>query len=99
MNKQYMKQGKVTVADPPVAVTIECGFSPTYVRAFSVNNLASYEHFDGMTDGTSLDTANHADTQISLNAADSITLTSNGFTLGTDICDTAADVVYYVAFR
>jgi len=52
-----------------------------------------------MDDGTSLDTGNHADTQISVNAAGSITLTSNGFTLGLDICDTAADVVYWVAFR
>jgi outer membrane usher protein FimD/PapC len=46
-----------------------------------------------------LDTANHADTQISVNAAGSITLTSNGFTLGADICDTASDVVYWLAVR
>lgn len=99
MNKQYTRTGKVTVANPAAAVTIELGFKPSYVRAFSVNNLASYEHFVGMSDGTSLDTANHADTQISLNAAGSITLTANGFTLGLDICDTAADVVYWLAVR
>lgn len=99
MNKQYAQVGTVTVADPPVAVTVTLGFQPKYVRAFSVNNLVSYEHFYGMSAGTSLDTANHADTQISVNAAGSITLSSNGFTLGTDICDTAADVVRWVAFR
>jgi hypothetical protein len=99
MLNQSAKTGKVTVANPAAAVTIALGFKPSYVRAFSVNNLVSYEHFVGMGDGTSLDTANHADTQISLNAAGAITLTSNGFTLGLDICDTAADVVYWLAVR
>ena len=99
MDKQYAQSGKITVANPAAAVTVTTGFKPRYVRAFNVNNLASYEHFLGMADGTSLDTGNHADTQISLNAAGSITLAANGFTLGLDICDTAADVVYWVAFR
>lgn len=99
MDKQYTRVGTVTVPDPAAAVTVTLGFRPSYVRAFSVNNLASYEHFYGMADGTSLDTANHADTQISLNAAGSITLTADGFTLGADICDTAADVVRWLAIR
>jgi outer membrane usher protein FimD/PapC len=99
MMNQSAEVGKVTVADPPVAVTIALGYKPSYVRAFSVNNLASYEHFTGMTAATSLDTGNHDSTQISLNAAGSITLTANGFTLGADICDTAADVVYWLAIR
>lgn len=99
MNKQYMAQGTVTVAAGGTAETITIGFSPRYVRAFSVNNLTSYEHFDGMTDDTSLNTANHADTQISVNAAGGITLTATGFTLGVDICDTTSDVVRWVAFR
>lgn len=99
MMNQSAKTGKVTVAGPAAAVTIELGFKPSYVRAFSVNNLVSYEHFIGMADGTSLDIANNSDTQISVNAAASITLTANGFTLGLDICDTAADVVYWLAIR
>ena len=99
MNKQYMAQGTVTVAAGGTAESVTCGFSPRYVRAFSANNLTSYEHFDGMTDDTSLNTANHADTQISVNAAGGITLTANGFTLGVDICDTTSDVVRWVAFR
>lgn len=99
MDKQFAQVGTVTVPDPAAAVTVTLGFRPRYVRAFSVNNLVSYEHFYGMSDGTSLDTANHADTQISLNAAGSITLTADGFTLGTDICDTAADVVRWLAIR
>ena len=99
MMTQSAKTGKVTVAAGGTAETIEVGFKPSYVRAFSVNNLVCYEHFIGMADGTSLDTANNADTQISVNAAASITLTSNGFTLGTDICDTTDDVVYWLAVR
>lgn len=99
MNKQYMAQGTVTVAAGGTAESVTCGFSPRYVRAINVNNRASYEHFDGMTDGTSIDMGNHDTTQVSVNAAGSITLTANGFTLGVDICDTTSDVVRWVAFR
>lgn len=99
MNKQYTRVGTVTVPDPAAAVTVTLGFKPSWVRAFSEDNLASYEHFNGMDDGKSLDVANHADTQISINAADGITLTADGFTLGTDICDTADDTVRWVAVR
>lgn len=95
MDKQYAQNGKVTVANPAAAVTIELGFKPSYVRAVNVNNVVTYEHWAGMSDGTSFDTA----TELSLNAAGAITLTSNGFTLGLDICDTAADVVYWLALR
>ena len=99
MDKQYFRQGTVTVAAGGTAETVTLGFSPSYVKAFSVNNLATYEHFDGMDDDTSLNIANHADTQISVNAAGGITLTANGFTLGTDICDTTSDVVHWIACR
>ena len=99
MNKQHVQVGSVTVPNPAAAVEVTCGFKPSYVRAVNINNLTSYEHFAGMDAATSIDMANNAATQVSLNAAGSITLTSDGFTLGTDICDTAADVVRWVAFR
>lgn len=99
MDMQYIQNGTLAVADPAVAETIEVGFKPSYVKVVNVNNLAFYEHWDGMDDGTSMDTVNHDTAQISLNAADGITLTDNGFTIGTDICDTAADVVHWVCFR
>lgn len=99
MNKQYTRTGVVTVPDPAAAQTITLGFKPSWVRAFSVNNLASYEHFVGMDDGTSLDVVNHDTTQVVSNAENGITLTADGFTLGSDICDTAADVVYWIAVR
>ncbi len=99
MDKQYAQTGTNTVVAGGTAETVVLGFKPAYVRAINVNNLVSYEHFTGMDDGTSIDMANHADTQISVNAAASITLTSDGFTLGTDICDTTSDVVRWVAIR
>lgn len=97
--EQNCQAGSETVAATPVAITVTVGWKPKYVRAINVNDLTFFEHFDGMTAGSSIDTANHDTTQISVNAAGSITLTSNGFTLGTDIADTAADVIRWVAFR
>jgi outer membrane usher protein FimD/PapC len=89
----------VTVAAGGTAETVTLGYSPRYVRAVNVNNLTSYEHWDGMTDGTSIDMANHDTTQMSVNAAGGITLTATGFTLGVDIADTTSDVIRYVAIR
>lgn len=99
MNKQYVQTGSVTITAGGTAQSVEVGFSPSYVKAFSVNNLVIYEHWDGMDDDTSLNTANHDTTQIAVNAAGGITLTANGFTLGTDIADTTSDVVKWIAFR
>lgn len=99
MDKQFCQVGSATVAATPVAITVTVGWKPAYVRVWNVNDLKSFEHFNGMDDGTSLDSANHADTQFSLNAAGSITLTASGFTIGTDIADTASDVIRWVAWR
>lgn len=99
MNTQYARVGTNTVAAGGTAETVTIGFVPSYVRAWNVNNLTSYEYFAGMSAGTSLNNANHADTQNSVNAADGITLTANGFTLGADICDTTSDVVRWLVIR
>ena len=56
--EQKAKNGTVTVASTPAAVTITLGWRPSYVKAINVNNLVHYEHFDGMSDATSIDTAN-----------------------------------------
>ena len=96
---QLVNTGSITVANPAAAVTVTLGWQPRYVKAVNINDLKIYEWFEGMADAAYLLTANHADTQISVNAAGGITLTSNGFTLGTDICDTAADVVHWLAIR
>lgn len=96
---QVQKIGTNTVAAGGTAETVVCGWVPRYIRAINVNNLTSYEYFTGMTADTSLDMANHDTAQMSVNAAGGITLTANGFTLGTDICDTTSDVVRWVAYR
>jgi outer membrane usher protein FimD/PapC len=87
------------VAAGGTAETVVLGYQPSYVRAINVDNLTSYEHFSGMDAATSIDMFNHADTQVAVNAAGSITLTADGFTLGADICDTTSDVVRYIAIR
>ena len=96
---QLQKMGTNTVVAGGTAETVVLGWVPRYVRAINVNNLTSYEYFTGMDAGTSIDMANHDTTQMSVNAAGGITLTSTGFTLGVDICDTTDDVVRWKAER
>ena len=98
-NSNDVAVGSFAVPNPAAATSVTLGFNPRYVRAFNVNNLTSYEWFYGMDAGTSIDTANHGTTQISVNAAGSITVSGGIVTFGADICDTAADVVRYVAIR
>jgi len=95
--EQNCRVGTFAVPNPAVATTVTVGFKPKFVKVWNINDLKSFEHIDGLTAGSSIDTA--TDGTISINAAGSITLTSNGFTCGTDICDTAADVIRWVAYR
>ena len=103
MSKDYADQmhavGTITVPNPAAAQSVTLGFNPRYVEAINVNNLKIYKWFYGMSAGTSLDIANHADTQIAVNAADGITVSGGVVTFGADICDTAADVVRYLCIR
>lgn len=99
LQKQIAQTGVVTVPNPAVATSVTVGFKPTYVEVFSEENLTFYRHYAGMDDGKSIDVANHDTTQVSINAADGITLTDTGFTMGTDICDTAGDTVRWLAIR
>jgi hypothetical protein len=99
---QVQQVGTVTVAAGGTAETITLGWVPRYVKAVSEENLTIYEYFTGMTADTSINTANHDTTQIAINVAGGITLTTaggGGFTLGVDICDTTSDTVHWVAFR
>lgn len=89
--------GTNTVASGGTAETVVLGWVPRYIRVINVNNLGTYEYWYGMTADTCIDAA--TDGTISVNAAGGITLTSTGFTLGTDICDTTSDVVRWVAIR
>ena len=96
---QMQTVGTITVPDPAAAQSVTLGYNPRYVRAINVNNLTSYEWFYGMDAGTSLDMANHDTTQMSVNAAGSITVSGGVVTFGADICDTAADVIRYICIR
>ena len=53
---QYV--GTVTVSNPAVAVNIPLGWTPRYVRVHNVNNLTSYEYYNGMTAAYALTDAN-----------------------------------------
>lgn len=99
LSKQIIQTGKVTVTTGGTAETVTLGWKPDYVKAYSINNAAIYEWFKGMDAGTSMDTVNSSTTQIALNAAGSITVSANGFSLGADIADTTADVIYWLALR
>lgn len=85
---QVQKTGTVTVVTAG-AVNIPLGWTPRYIRAINVNNLVFYEYFDGMTAGTSIDTANADATQISVNAELAITQYA-GRVAGTAITGTGA---------
>ena len=91
--------GQITVANPAAAVTVNLGFTPRYVKAVNINDLAVFEYFEGMAAGAALRNGNHASEQNSVISSNGITVSDGGFTLGTAICDTAADVVRWIAVR
>ena len=96
---QMTAAGSLTVPATPVAQVIKLGWKPRYVKAVNINDLASYEYIEGMTAATALKGTNSASTQFSVVSSNGITVNSDGFTIGTGIADTAADVVRWVAFR
>lgn len=100
MDKQYFREGKITVSaaeDTASAKTVTLGFSPSYVKAFNYTDVNFHEHFDGMTDDYSVIQATAGDTTIGTSGG--ITLTANGFTLGSAIIIDEDDVVYWIAMR
>lgn len=100
MDKQYFRQGSITVSAAEAAAsasTVTLGFAPSYVKAFNFTDVNVHEHYDGMDDDTSIAHATAGD--MSVNAAGGITLTANGFTLGADIIIDENDVVYWIASR
>lgn len=96
---QKVNTGTITVANPAAAVTVTLGWQPRYVKAVNINDLKIYEWFEGMDAAAYLLTANHADTQIAVGTTNGITVSATGVTFGTTICDTAADVVRWIAVR
>ena len=80
----------ITASATAAAVTVTLGFRPSYVRAFSVNNLVSYEHFYGMSAGTSLDTAKAASEVVASSVALAEAVSTKGDASTRAACSTAA---------
>lgn len=99
MDNNLSNSGTYTVAATPVATTITLGFKPRKVEVWNETDLARYEHIYGQTAAYAYKITNHADTQVSIITSGGITLTNNGFTVGTGIGDTASDVIRWVAYR
>jgi len=99
MDRNSSNSGTYTVAATPVATTITLGFKPRKVEVWNETDLARYEHIYGQTDAYAYKTANHDTTQNSIITSGGITLTGDGFTVGTGIGDTASDVIRWVAYR
>ena len=73
---RYLDTGTVA------AFTIECGFKPRYVLVCNVTSRDQMEFYEGMADDSGIKTV-AAGTR-TLDVADAITPTDNGFTMGLD---------------
>lgn len=73
---RYLDTGTVA------AFTITCGFKPRYVKVVNVTSRDQMEWFEGMADDSGVKTV-AAGTR-TLDVADAITPTVNGFTMGLD---------------
>jgi hypothetical protein len=87
-----------TIVGTGAAITVsgdKVGFRPTYVRLINVTDGSSAEHVEGMADASM---AKQKGATTSFVTSGGITLTSTGFTLGTDTdLNAASDVIHYVA--
>jgi hypothetical protein len=96
--------GKITLADPAAAANISIGFIPSEIKIFNYTNPSQHNYYHGMT-------AAYMETQIT-NGTKSIVTAAGiteyagddthapGFTIGTNaVLNTAADVLYFTAFR
>jgi hypothetical protein len=80
------------------AQTITCGFKPICVLVYNeTDGDTLWLHLQGLADAKALQITNHADTQLSLLAANGITLSASGFTIGTSLSE-SAKVMRYLAF-
>lgn len=73
---RYLDTGTVA------AFTITCGFKPRYVLVCNVTSRDQMEYFEGMDDDSGIKTV-AAGTR-TLDAADAITVSESGFTMGLD---------------
>lgn len=78
-------------------IDVNLGFRPRYVKVVDITQLATAEAIDGMPDGKGLLEVT-AGTKSQMSSG-GLTITPNGFTIGTNAnLNTASDVIYYAAF-
>lgn len=79
------------------AATVTTGFRPKFVLMF---NQTDGNKLVGFIDGMTAATGFTVDTEVAAIASQGITLTSRGFTLGTDAeCNASGKVFIWVAFN
>lgn len=106
-NDQLQKDvvtGKITCANPAVAIYVELGFVPTKVEILNQTQLARGEWNKNLTDAYYFKTV--TDGTLSLVTSAGITPYAGdmtykpGFIIGTDaVLNTASDVLYFTAYR
>jgi len=73
------------------------GWKPSYVRIFNTDDASFMEHFEGMPDASCAKQKNASSSFVTVNA---ITLTDDGFDVGTDAdLNTAGETLHFLALR
>lgn len=102
MTIQYSDQhhvaGTFAAAATPASEAISLGFKPSYVKVQNVTTILMGEHHEGMADDSYLLTTGSTGVQ-TLPTSAGITLSTNGFAVGTGVQGSADDVLYWIAYR
>ncbi len=85
-----------TITGTGALITVKCGFKPGKVELINITGNLKGTYIQGMAAGSMLKEAASAQSAISSNG---ITLTDDGFTIGTDAINTATQVIYVAAHR
>jgi hypothetical protein len=99
MHRSFPAVGQVTGTGAVISVNI--GFAPKYVRLWNETALKTAECFDGLTAGYMLvvNDSGAGTTDLQKVTSNGITLTSNGFQIGTSsTINNNNDVIWYLAY-
>ena len=96
--------GKITAANPAVAINVSIGFIPSRVEIFNYTNPSQHNWQKGMGDGYCEQQVTAGDKTIVATGGISeyagSASAAPGFTIRTDsVLNTAADVLYFKAYR
>lgn len=91
-----------TLTGTGASISVDCGFTPAYVKVVNITDANSLEFIDTMTAGSAMKQVTGGEfTYIS---SGGITLSSStdtfrGFKIGTDAVNTSAKTLHVVAYR